>query len=256
MVEVVVCRWGEDLGWTRNLPRGVRLTIYEKTPAPLPSWPASISLPNTGREAHAWLHHLTLRYDSLAPWTVFAQGHPFDHAPDLHPMIRKLAAGDFPTTEFLWLGFLWETDDARGYPSFVNWTKNPRRRELDLEGFFQHLWGIPAPEQVRYVGGGQFILSRAAARRRPWDFYDRARALALKFPDAAHAFERTWDRVFLAPPLDPTLFGPSGMRILKPVRRFKDLAEPTHSRQRPAGTGDRKVFPAGSGEESPSRLAP
>lgn len=248
MVEVVVCRYGEDLGWTRNLPRGLRQTIYEKTPAPLPPWPGSISLPNTGREAHAWLHHLTTRYDSLAPWTVFAQGHPFDHAPDLHPVIRKLAAGEFPPTEFLWLGFLWETDDARGYPSFVNWSKNPGRRELDLEGFFQRLWGIPAPEQIRYVGGGQFILSQAAARRRTREFYAAARTLSQEFPDAAHAFERTWDRVFLAPPLDPSLFGTSGMRILKPVRGFKDLPEPLQARQHPAGTEDKRVFPAGSAE--------
>lgn len=249
MVEVVVCRCGEDLGWTRNLPRSVRLTIYEKTPAPLPPWPASIPLPNTGREAHAWLYHLTTRYDSLAPWTVFAQGHPFDHAPDLHPVIRKLVAGDSPPADFLWLGFLWETDDARGYPSFVHWTKNPGRRELDLEGFFQRLWGIPAPEQLRYVGGGQFILSQAAARRRPREFYEAARSLALEFPDAAHAFERTWDRIFLAPPLDPALFGPSGMRILKPVRRFKDLPEPTRAQQRPAGTGDTTASPSDSAEE-------
>ena len=217
-VEVVVCRCGEDLAWLRNLPQGIRTTVYDKTPAPKPAWPGSIPLPNLGREAHAWLHHLTERYDSLADWTVFAQGRPFDHAPDMHPVIRRLATGDPPPQDFLWLGFLWETDDARGYPTFVHWSKNPGRRELDLEGFFQRLWGEPAPEKVRYVGGGQFALSRKAARRRPAEFYRKARSLAAEFPDAAHAFERTWDRVFLAPPLDPSLFGPAGLRLLKPVR--------------------------------------
>ena len=215
-VEVVVCRCGEDLAWLRNLPKGVRTTVYDKGPEP--SWTGSIPLPNVGREAHAWLHHLTERYDSLAEWTVFAQGRPFDHAPDMHPVIRRLAAGDLPPPDFLWLGFLWETDDARGHPTFVHWSKNPGRRELDLEGFFQRLWGQPAPEKVRYVGGGQFALSRKAARRRTVEFYRKARSLAAEFPDAAHAFERTWDRVFLAPPLDPSLFGPAGLRLLKPVR--------------------------------------
>jgi hypothetical protein len=43
--------------------------------------------------------------------------------------------------------------------------------------------------------------------------------VAERFPNAAHAFERTWDRVFLAPPLDPALFGPAGMRLWKPVRK-------------------------------------
>lgn len=215
-LEVVVCRYGEPLAWLRNLPRGLRVTIYDKGPGT--PWPDSIPLANVGREAHAWLHHLTERYDSLAEWTVFTQGHPFDHVPDMHPFIRGLATSKPPAEDFLWLGFLWETDDARGRPTFVHWTKNPERRELDLEGFFRHLWGESAPEKVRYVGGGQFAVSRRAAHRRSRDFYAKARALAAEFPDAAHAFERTWDRVFLAPPLDPQLFGPSGLRLLKPVK--------------------------------------
>ena len=217
-LEVVVCRCGEDLGWLRNLPARVRVTVYEKTQPPAASWPCSHPLPNIGREAHAWLHHLVERYESLADWTVFAQGHPFDHAPDMHPFIRRLASGETPPADFLWLGFLWETDDSHGHPTFVHWTKNPERRELDLNGFFQALWGEPVPDLLRYVGGGQFALSRAAARRRPPAFYRKALELAGSFPDAAHAFERTWDRVFLAPPLDPSLFGPSGMRLLKPVK--------------------------------------
>ena len=217
-LELVVCRHGEDLAWTRNVPKGVRVTVYEKTPAPLPAWPAGQPLPNVGREAHAWLHHLTERYHSLAEWTVFAQGRPFDHAPDLHALIRQIAGGSAPAGDFLWLGFLWETDDPRGHPTFVNWTKNPERRELDLTGFFRELWGEAPPDRLRYVGGGQFALQRAAAHRRPRDFYEKAREIAVWFPDAAHAFERTWDRVFEAAPLNPALFGPSGLRLLKPVK--------------------------------------
>jgi len=218
MMELVVCRYGEDLSWVRNVPRNVTVTVYDKSPAVASPWPGGHPLPNLGREAHTWLHHLVERYDSLADWTIFAQGRPFDHAPDLHSVIRRWACQTPPSEDFVWLGFLWETDDARGRPTFVHWSKNPERRELDLEGFFRCLWGISAPDQVRYVGGGQFGLSRAAAHRNSRDFYRRARDLAAAFPDAAHAFERTWDRVFGAPPLDPGAFGPSGLRLLKPVK--------------------------------------
>jgi len=219
MVEVVVCRYGEDLAWTRNLPRGIRLTIYDKSPENLAPWPGSHPLANHSRDDFAYLHHLVERYDDLAELTVFAQGRPFDHAPDLHRIIRSYAQGQQGTRpDFAWLGFLWETDDARGRPSFVTWSKNPDRRELNLDGFFQTLWGEPAPEKVRYVGGSQFALSKTAAQRRSKAFYQKARDVSRTFPDAAHAFERTWDRIFMAPPLDETLFGPSGMRLLKPVR--------------------------------------
>lgn len=226
MVEVVVCRFGEDLSWTRNLPRGVHITIYDKTPLEEGRWPGAISLPNHSRDDFAWLHHLVERYDDLAELTVFAQGHPFDHAPDLHRVVRRYAQKE-ESPDFAWLGFLWETDDARGRPSFVTWSKNPERRELDLEGFFQALWGESAPDKVRYVGGSQFALSRRAAQRRPRDFYERAREISRTMPDAAHAFERTLDRIFLAPPLDPTLFDASGMRLWKPVR-----AKPAGTRAR------------------------
>jgi len=224
-LEVVVCRCGEDLGWLRNLPRGVPATVYDKTPPPASLWPGAQPLANVGREAHAWLHHLVERYDSLADTTVFAQGHPFDHAPDMHAVIRGAAQGKAPLAGFVWLGFLWETDDARGHPTFVHWTKNPRRRELDLRGFFERLWGEPAPETLRYVGGGQFVLRRATARRRTKAFYEKARNLAAEFPDAAHAFERTWNLVFQEPPLDPALFGPAGYRLLKPVQEKKGVAQ-------------------------------
>lgn len=194
------------------------MTVYDKTTLPSSPWPGAFPLPNVGREAHAWLHHLTHRYDTLSPLTVFAQGRPFDHAPDFHRVVRHLAGGEIRLADFWWLGFLWETDDQRGYPSFVHWTKNPFRRELNLRDFFPALFGEPAPALVRYVGGGQFAVSRTTAHRRPRAFYEKARDLSLAFPDAAHAFERTWDRVFLSPPLDAKLFGPSGLRLWKPVR--------------------------------------
>ncbi|NDC79832.1 MAG: DUF3431 domain-containing protein [Verrucomicrobia bacterium] len=219
MLEVVVCRCGEDLSWTRNLPKGIRLTIYDKTQPPDPLWPGSMALPNVGREAHAWLHHLTERYHQLPPLTVFAQGRPFDHAPDFHRVVRQLASGETMPPDFWWLGFMWETDDARGYPSFVHWTKNPSRRELNLPDFFAELFGEPAPAMVRYAGGGQFVVSAKTIHRRSQAFYEKARDLSITFPDAAHAFERTWDRVFLAPPLEASLFGPTGLRLWKPVRR-------------------------------------
>ena len=136
MVEVAVCRFGEDLAWTRNLPRGVRLTVYEKSPPDQTPWPGSIPLENHSRDDFAWLHHLVERYDDLAELTVFAQGRPFDHAPDLHRVIRSYVKEEIQP-DCAWLGFLWETDDARGRPSFVTWSKNPERRELNLEGFFQ-----------------------------------------------------------------------------------------------------------------------
>ena len=101
ILEVVVCRFREDLAWTRNLPHGVPVTIYDKTVPPDPLWPGALPLPNISRDDYVWLHHLFERYHDLADLTVFAQGRPFDHAPDLHRVIRQLARADEPTPRFL-----------------------------------------------------------------------------------------------------------------------------------------------------------
>ena len=94
-LELVVARHGESLGWLRRVPSEFAITVYDKGDQSSGGTP----LPNLGREAHTYLHHLSVRYHSLADLSVFAQGHPFDHAPDLHPYLRALADGSMLTEQ-------------------------------------------------------------------------------------------------------------------------------------------------------------
>lgn len=217
-VELVVARYREDLRWTRNVPRAVRVTIYDKGDAPAPDRDG-IPLPNVGREAHTYLHHIVSRYDSLAPLTVFCQGHPFDHAHDLHATLRGLVGGAIDPPDFLWLGFLVDTDDPRGRRLFVGWSKNPRRRELPLDRVHLELFGAPCPALVHFHVGAQFVARARAIRSRPREFYERALALAARDDLAAHCMERIWDRVFGPPAVDPATLDHNLQRFLKPIRR-------------------------------------
>lgn len=191
-LELVVARYGEDLAWLKRVPRGFRVTIYDKGDGPS----GGEQLPNQGREAHTYLHHLTERYDEIADLTVFVQGHPFDHAPDLHKILKAYADGSDYVSDFHWLGFLADTDDALGRRLFVPWSKNPERHELQLEKFHRELFGSPGPEAYRFFVGAQFAVTRAAAQRRSRAFYEKAAELSVHFPQAPHCFERCWDRVF------------------------------------------------------------
>ena len=99
-IELVVSRFQEDLRWLRRVPASIGIQIYNKgADDPIPPSLRDrrnvnlLSLPNVGLEAHTYLTHLVTRYDSLAPITVFCQGHPFDHAPDFHDRLRALAEG-------------------------------------------------------------------------------------------------------------------------------------------------------------------
>ena len=215
-LELVVARHREDLAWLRRVPEEFAVTVYNKGDKIHDAHP----LPNTGREAHTYLHHLAERHDTLAGLTVFVQGRPFDHAPDLHKVLRALADGSLSVPDFHWLGFVADTDDSRGRRLFVPWSKNPARAELPLDEFHQQIFGRPGPADYRFFPGAQFIVARRAARRRERAFYEHARRLAAADPLAPHCFERCWDRVFLADGTAGRLPPDRLTAYFKPVKRL------------------------------------
>ncbi len=154
------------------------------------------SLPHVGREAFSYLTHIVTRYDSLADITVFAQGKPFDHVPDFHACLRRVANDPLTVPSFQWLGFIIDEDDREGRLLFQRWNKDQDGRALDMDGFCQALWGKPAPERVRFYPSAHFIVRAERIRSQPRSFYERALGISATFPDAGHLFERLWDRVF------------------------------------------------------------
>ena len=220
-VGLVVARYRERLEWTRNVPAAVSVHVYDKGgDLDRACFPGAVRLDNVGREAETYLRHIVMRWDDLDPVTVFCQGHPFDHASDLHAVLRGLASGRERVNQFRWLGFIIDTDDRRGRRLFVPWSKNEDGRELRVDLFHQALFGDEAPSAVRFYPGGQFAVTAACVRARPRAFYRRALELATSFPDAAHCFERLWDRVFGVVGVDPALLGAEPCRYLKPIRRL------------------------------------
>jgi hypothetical protein len=223
-VELVVARYQEPVAWLRRVPRSIHVRLFDKggdlTPADVPR-SELVRLPNLGREAHTYLHHLLTRRDALAPLTVFCQGHPFDHASDFHRTLRALATGEERVQGFRWLGFIIDTDDDRGRRLFVPWSKNPGRRELRLDRFHLALFDAPCPPRVRFFPGAQFAVTAERARARPADFYARALELSSTFPDAAHCFERLWDRVFGVSGVDEASLQGQDTVYLKPIRRLQ-----------------------------------
>lgn len=222
-VDLVVARHEEDAAWLRRVPRGIGIRFYNKgASAPhLPPRARVERLPNVGREAHTYLHHLVAHRADLADLTVFVQGRPFDHVPDLHKTLRRWAAGEDRVDGFRWLGFLVDRDDRTGSRLFQRWSKNPEGRPLPMEPFWSAVFGdAPCPASFVFFGGANFAVTRDLALARPASFYEHALAVAASFPDAAHGFERTWDRVFGVDGLPPDLPGRPLPLYLKPIRRL------------------------------------
>ena len=77
-VDIVVARYEEDIRWINTLPihSYSRVYIYNKGSESEFPIPRSIvhSLPNYGREAHTYLHHVIHNYERLADVTLFLPG--------------------------------------------------------------------------------------------------------------------------------------------------------------------------------------
>lgn len=222
-VELVVARYSESLNWLRRVPASVERTVYNKGPELLP---AAQTLPNVGREAHTYLHHIVTRYDDLSDLTIFCQGHPFDHAFDFHATLRSLAQHPESVAEFAWLGHIVDTDDARGHTLFRSWSKNEDGRELDLNGFHRALFGADGPNEYTFRLGAQFAATRTLLLERPLAFWQRALEVAQEFPDAAHCFERMWDRVVGRPAPDAAWLAGRKTAYLKPIKRLARETSP------------------------------
>ena len=224
-IELVVARYNEDLSWLNNIPPQIRRTIYDKNShAPQPD---ALKLPNIGREAHTYLHHIVTRWETLSPLTVFCQGKPFDHAFDFHRTLRELVAQlarePEQVPDFRWLGHIIDTDDARGQRLFVDWSKNDDGHELDLHAFHRALLGENGPDKYVFQLGAQFAVTSHCIRARALDFYRRALRVASEFPDAAHCFERSWDKVFGVQGVDVAWLNGRETVYLKPVRRLEKM---------------------------------
>jgi hypothetical protein len=214
MLELVVAHHTENLNWLRNLPDGIQKTVYTKSPEPITEH-TTIPLPNVGREAHTYLHHLVRRYDSLADWTIFCQGKPFDHAYDFKKTVREFRP---EPQAFRWLGHLIDTDDKQGHRLFVPWSKNEDRRDLDLSGFHRALFDTDGPDLYTFVLGAQFAIHKTMLLNRPKSFYEHALRISVTFPEAAHCFERSWDKVFDVVGIDPDWLAGRQTVQLKPMK--------------------------------------
>jgi hypothetical protein len=75
-VDVVISRYHEDVSWVTEYTNRANFIVYNKGANALPPnlRGLEVRIPNLGREAGSYLHHIVHNYDNLADWTVFYQG--------------------------------------------------------------------------------------------------------------------------------------------------------------------------------------
>ena len=162
--DIVVARYNEDISWLSNINTIYNKVIYNKGENNLEY--ASIPLKNWGGDAHTYIHHIVNNYDNLADYTVFIQGHPFDHSVNAIELINNHTNEDF-----MYLADYICTESIVGWYEHLIMRRPPEYPVLLLQEAGQYILGNECPSMVTFGAGQQFIVSKDIIQRRNKEFY-------------------------------------------------------------------------------------
>jgi Protein of unknown function (DUF3431) len=163
-MNIVVARYNEDVEWTKQFKNVI---IYNKG-EPLPdSYETVIPLKNVGREGHTYYQYIYENYDNLAEYTVFLQGNPFDHSPNIIDQVEEFQSKKDLNVNFLFLTKLILTITLDHCPYHPG--------PLPISDVYEKLFDIKRKDskiiRFKFGAGAQFIVSKATILKRPRSFY-------------------------------------------------------------------------------------
>lgn len=174
-IGVVISRYNEDVNWSDRIQTKY---IYNKGN---PCNKGEIFLPNIGREAHTYLHHIVTRYDILENITVFLQGNPFDHGFRDVEQINQICI------------------DSSGFYSISRCGNCPRNEfDVDIFGKEYNIM-IPMKDILEFPVGAQFAVMKDSILKNSVDFYYKLYYLLSTKGVASregHTMERSWKYIF------------------------------------------------------------
>lgn len=165
---IVVARYNEDIEWTRMFPN---VLIYNKGDKLEPESDQiynEIRLENVGRECHTFYKYIYDNYDNLEDYTIFLQGNPFDHSPNILQNLHFL----FATKYSLNFDFKFLSDVL--HKCNLEKCKFHLIPPLPLRAVYEKLFDKRVDNlQFMFSPGSQFVVSKETIRRRPREFYAR-----------------------------------------------------------------------------------
>lgn len=203
--ECVIARYNEDVAWAKEVPH----VVYNKGPTLDEIGISARTLPNVGKEAHTYLHHIVANWDRLAEVTLFTQA-----------QIREYLPADIPINAFFdeacdfcvpWLVKLRQWDDQGdlrfGSPSC------PFREQIDrgevrkapenfvawFRAFFDA--DLTAAPNLVYSPGAVFSVRRSLIHARGIEFFNRLLQCVsdARFAEECWFLEQSWLYVFYNP---------------------------------------------------------
>jgi GR25 family glycosyltransferase involved in LPS biosynthesis len=158
LIKIVVARYNENIDWTTQFSnlliynKGTRLGIFNE-----------ILLDNVGREGHTYYKYIYDNYYNLNDYTIFLQGNPFDHSPNIIQNLKKYIYKNNLDLDF---EFLSETI------SNCNLSGCKLHYKLELKTVYEKIFNIKRDTmEFQFGQGSQFIVSKTQILSRPREFY-------------------------------------------------------------------------------------
>jgi len=156
---IVVARYNENIEWTKQFPNVI---IYNKGNQLNDDY-NEILLNNVGREGHTYYTYIYDNYDILEDYTIFLQGNPFDHSPNIINHLNQ-----YINNKELNIGFKFLSE--RIITSSFNGSRYHRR--IPLIDIYEKLFNERKEDMnFTFGAGAQFIVSKKNILKRPKEFY-------------------------------------------------------------------------------------
>lgn len=204
--KLVIARYKEDIAWANKFESKI---VYNK-------FEGENLLPNVGREAHTYLHHIITNYSDLDDISIFAQGNIIDHLDD--DQYRKFEEAYYKGFKGPFMAFGHDgqdtVDNFEDYFKYVFFSKSGsvyptddvvtlcehwhvKKAKLTYDDAIKNLRVLP--KQINCKWAAIFAVKKEAIRNRSIDFYQRLmKTVDLdNAPLGAHFLERTWSCLFV-----------------------------------------------------------
>ncbi len=191
--KIIVARYNENIDWTKHFENVI---IYNKGQA-LDDGYNEIFLINVGREGHTYYKYICENYNNLEDYTIFLQGNPFDHSPNIINNIDKYVSNIKLNIDFEFLSQ--EIHDSSldlessTYPECKNFHETWKR-----------VFGVSnGNHECTFGCGAQFIVSKKQILNNSKEFYENIVKI-LEYtvdPSEGYHIERLHKYIFTKPTL-------------------------------------------------------
>jgi hypothetical protein len=159
---IVVARYNECVEWTKQFPNVI---IYNKGQK-LNNDYNEVLLNNVGREGHTYYKYICDNYENLSNYTIFLQGRPFDHSPNILFNLNKYINNKELSIDFEFLS-------EQVLYSSLDLECSRYWQCKNIHTNWKNVFGVNSENQECIFGiGAQFIVSKNKILKNTKEFYE------------------------------------------------------------------------------------